>query len=254
MITIFGFIKKIRAKKYTSDISAYISQNYKPPVRDTGKRHCLSKTSKTKTTDTESVPSDQGIRYSDRDSHHSTGDGAKYSREMTPSSEQGKTTSAGGNIRYSLKKKPQNEDSYDAAEVARLLRNYSNADNFSEMLDVLEKNVNQTFVDRLLYYISQKGVKDSDIYKAAGVDKRLFSKMVSNRLYKPSKDTAISLAMALELPLEEANDMLSRAGYTLSHSNKRDIIVEYFFRERIYNLIDVNDVLYSMGQKIIGRT
>ena len=77
--------------------------------------------------------------------------------------------------------------------------------------------------------------------------------MVSNRDYKPSKDTAIALAFALRLSLDEANDLLSRAGYTFSHSNKRDIIIEYFFREGIFNLMDVNEVLYRLDQKIIGR-
>ena len=81
----------------------------------------------------------------------------------------------------------------------------------------------------------------------------MFSKIVTNRDYKPAKDTAIALALALELTLEEANDLLSRAGYTFSHSNKRDIIIEFFFREKIYNLIDANDILYRLDEKLIGR-
>lgn len=113
--------------------------------------------------------------------------------------------------------------------------------------------MDRTFVDLLLRYIDEKGVRDSKVYKAANIDKRLFSKMVSNRYYKPSKDTAVALMLALELSLEQANDMLSRAGYTLSHSSKRDVIIEYFFKERIYNLVYVNEVLYKLGQKVIGR-
>ena len=81
----------------------------------------------------------------------------------------------------------------------------------------------------------------------------MFSKIISNREYKPSKDTAIAFAIALKLSLDETNDILSRAGYTFSHSNERDIIIEYFFREKIYNLIDINEVLYNLNQKIIGR-
>ena len=89
--------------------------------------------------------------------------------------------------------------------------------------------------------------------KAAQMDRRLFSKMMSDRNYKPSKDTAVALVIALELSLKQANDLLSRAGYALSHSNKRDVIIEYFIRERIYNLSDINEVLYRLDQKIIGR-
>ena len=76
---------------------------------------------------------------------------------------------------------------------------------------------------------------------------------MSDRQYKPSKDTVIAISIALKLRLDEANDLLSRAGYALSHSNKKDVIIEYFFREQIYNLDDINSVLFNLGQKIIGR-
>lgn len=76
---------------------------------------------------------------------------------------------------------------------------------------------------------------------------------MSDRNYKPSKDTAIALTIALELTLKQANDLLSRAGYTLFHSNKRDVIIEYFIREGIHDLSDINEVLYNLDQKIIGR-
>lgn len=77
--------------------------------------------------------------------------------------------------------------------------------------------------------------------------------MISNREYKPSKDTAIALLLALELSLDEAKDMLSRVGYTFSHSNKRDIIIEYFFKEKVYKLMDANYILHKLNQKIIGK-
>ena len=91
-------------------------------------------------------------------------------------------------------------------------------------------------------------MKDADVYKAAQVDRRLFSKIVSDREYKPAKDTCVAFAFALKLTLPEAEDLLSRAGYTLSHSSKRDVVIEYFFKEHIYNLNDVNGVLYQLQQ------
>ena len=96
-------------------------------------------------------------------------------------------------------------------------------------------------------------MRDSEVYKTAQIDRRLFSKIMSNREYKPAKDTVIALALALKLSLEETNDLLSRAGYILSHSNKKDVIIEYFLRERIYKLNDINEVLFNLDQKIIGR-
>ena len=105
----------------------------------------------------------------------------------------------------------------------------------------------------LTRYINEKGWRDSKVYKAAQMDRRLFSKIMSDQYYKPSKDSALALAIALELTLKQTNDLLSRAGYTLSHSDKRDVIIEYFIREGIYNLSDINEILYRLDQKIIGR-
>jgi hypothetical protein len=85
------------------------------------------------------------------------------------------------------------------------------------------------------------------------MDRRLFSKIICNDNYKPSKDTALALIFALRLSLSEAMDMLERAGYTLSHSIQRDIIIEYFIKEKVYNLNNINAFLYNMGEKIIGR-
>lgn len=120
-------------------------------------------------------------------------------------------------------------------------------------VSVLDKCTNMSFVDKMLEHINANHLRDTDVYKAAGVDRRLYSKIVSDRSYKPSKDTCIALSLAMKLSLPEANDILSRAGYVLSHSSKRDVVIEYFFRERIYDLNDVNEVLFRLDQKILGR-
>ena len=264
----FNFFRKRRIKKYAEEASIYVQQNYVVPLhplvnpdeKPSEVRYSLSMDDDD---DIRYSDKDTGILYSDRDADilYSEKDepeappsDVSYSLKEKPSAD----------VRYSLKEKPSedirysrrekpSDDPFNASEVSRVLRNYSTAVNYNEMLKTLEENMNQTFVDRLLYYINKKGLRDSEVYKAAQVDKRLFSKMVSNREYKPSKDTAVAFALALELSLDEVNDLLSRAGYTFSHSNKRDIIIEFFFREKIYNLIDANDVLFSLDQKLIGR-
>ena len=163
---------------------------------------------------------------------------------------------SGQNIRYSLNLNVPHhrKDSYDPDEALRILRSCGTSVEPQTILDRLDRGLNCSFVDKMLEYIEEKGLSHADVYKAAQVDKRLFSKIIADRTYRPSKDTAVALLLALQLSPDDANDMLSRAGYTLSHSSKRDIILEFCFRERIYNLIDVNDILDLLHQKLIGRS
>lgn len=110
-----------------------------------------------------------------------------------------------------------------------------------------------TFVEIVRIYIENKKMKDSKVYKAGLMDRRLFSKVINDVDYKPSKDTVFSFIFALELTLSEANDLLVRAGYSFSHSIKKDIIVEYFVKEGIYDLNKINALLYEIDIKPIGR-
>ncbi len=143
-------------------------------------------------------------------------------------------------------------DNYDSDNIDDAMSRLT-TETSHRILEELAGNIDMTFVDKLLEHISKRHMRDSEVYKAAQVDRRLFSKIVSDREYKPAKDTCVAFALALRLTLEEAVDLLYRAGYTLSHSSKRDVIIEYFFKEKIYNLNDINDILYRLEQKVIGR-
>ena len=137
--------------------------------------------------------------------------------------------------------------------VDNAMRSMLKTGNYQDANSLLNKTVKETFVEQTIKLIREKGLKDNKVYKAAQIDRRLFSKIMSDLHYKPSKDTALALSYALELSVDQAKDLLSRAGYSLSHSDKRDIIMEFFFRERIYNITEINCILENLEQKIIGR-
>ena len=119
-------------------------------------------------------------------------------------------------------------------------------------LEDLIDEVDETFSEYLLRMIDYKGLKDPDVYKKANIDRRLFSKIRSNKHYQPSKSTALALAFALELNLDETKDMLNKAGYALSNSNKVDIIFKYFIEQNNYNIYELNEVLFKFTETTLG--
>ena len=117
---------------------------------------------------------------------------------------------------------------------------------------ILLKNLDAGFSETLLKLIDRTGKKDSEIYKKANVDRKLFSKIRNNMDYKPSKTTALAFAFALELDIDETKDFIGRAGFALSHSSKFDVIVEYFLINRNYNIYELNEVLFAFDQPLLG--
>ncbi len=251
-----GFFHKITIWEYVKKASAYIREKYSPKEEfDSNIRYS-----------DRGVPGEhQGIKRQIRSNQ--SGEGKEnffdFDKFSTSSNEFEAPKVAPSvpkvehdydlNIRYDLAFDDELENRYDEARIAAAMKKYSFLDESITLFDALDRATNKTFVDALMIHMRRRDLKPSSVYNAANIDRKLFSKIISDRNYKPSKDTAIAIILALHLTLDEANDMLERAGYAFSHSNKKDIIIEYFIRERIYNINDINEVLYKLDQKIIGK-
>ena len=119
-------------------------------------------------------------------------------------------------------------------------------------LDDVMKNLSETWSESLLRMITEKGYEDTEVYKRANVDRKLFSKIRSNKDYKPKKTTAVAFALALRLNLDETKDFIARAGYAFSPSSKFDLIIEYFIENEVYDFMTINIALFDHNEPMIG--
>ncbi len=221
------FISKLKGNEpWLESLAAYVSQHYMPLEAEPDLSMCVQ--------EAEAVVYENAAR---EERPAKTGLVRKNARERK-------------NVLHLMPTQTQ-EDTYGAAPqaggAAREPAGHSNAD-----IERALRDLDESFSEMLLRKIDEKGIKDADCYKKALVDRKLFSKIRSDRLYRPSKPTVIAFAFALELPKAEAESLLRKAGFALSRSSKFDVIVECFLNDAHYSLDDLNEALYRYDQPLVG--
>lgn len=160
------------------------------------------------------------------------------------------------NLNFSVKADSDGYESYQVAEAQSdlpmpLFRDAKDVC-YERSLSDLIAELDDSFSRMLFRLIDQKGRSDVDVYKRANLDRRLFSKIRSDANYRPAKTTAIALAIALELNLDEARDLLGRAGFALSRSSVSDVVIQYYIEHHNFNIFEINEVLFAFDQPTLG--
>ena len=122
-----------------------------------------------------------------------------------------------------------------------------------ETIEDLVSNLDEPFSQTLMRLIDSKKMTDSDVYRRANIDRRLFAK-IRKPDYRPGKQTVLALAIAIELDLDETKQLLERAGFALSRSQKSDVIIEYFIKHKMYDIHEINDVLFEYDLQTLGAS
>ena len=154
-----------------------------------------------------------------------------------------------------LKKASKEEAASDSAPMASAMCMGAAAQAMQpagRSLDDMMKNISQSWQEMLFRLIDEKGYTDTEVYKRAEIDRKLFSKIRSNPDYKPKKNTAIALALSLNLNLDETKDFLGRAGYALSPCSRADLIVQFFIEHDVFDIYTINLALFDHGETPLG--
>lgn len=114
------------------------------------------------------------------------------------------------------------------------------------------ENRDISFAQKLFVLIDERGKTDAEVYRRANVDRKVFSKIRGDSNYTPRKQTILALAIALELSLDETEDLLRRAGHALSPSRVFDLIVQFFIINKRYDIYEINNVLFQYDQVLLG--
>ena len=234
--------KKTEMTELNARIDAYLAANYIEPLRSSNELRYTKPKRVFKARKTEALMEDLAEEREEeatREEVPCESQAMEAGAAQVPQSFMGQSPQMSGAQMFAAEAMPVMQAMEDRAEKKRSLE------------DVISE-VSETWQESLFRLIDEKGYTDTEVYKRAGDDRKLFSKIRSNSDYRPRKNTAIAFALALKLNLDETKDFLMRAGYALSKSSRFDLIIEFFIENEVYDLITIDTALYDHNEQALS--
>ncbi len=150
------------------------------------------------------------------------------------------------------RKKEHDRKASEKSSRAPILPRFLSSKEKKRRLEDIMTHMGETFSQMLIRLIDERGLTDPEVYHKANIDRKLFSKIRNNKEYSPNKKTIIAFAIALELSLDETRDLLRTAGYSLSDSSRFDVIIRFFLENQIYDIFEINEMLFLYEQPVLG--
>lgn len=110
----------------------------------------------------------------------------------------------------------------------------------------------ESFSECLIRMIDEREMSDPEVYKKANIDRKHFNHIKNDKHYRPRKETAVALAIGMKLDMKDTDTLLERAGFVLSRSSKFDLIIRYCIENKIYDIFEINEILFEQDQKTLG--
>ena len=189
----------------------------------------------------------RGRQGEDRSAYDSNSGANKFLEFLRPGSRSGKSL------------KPESDDRTYESTLSDLEEELSSdmyvgktSVSAQRTLEDVVKDLDKTFMELVFSFADAKGLTDVEVQKRANMDRKAFSKLKCGTTKNPSKSTALAMAIALELDMDDTKDLLSRAGLALSPCSKQDVIVQYFIERKVYNIYEINVALFEHGEQLLG--
>ena len=109
-----------------------------------------------------------------------------------------------------------------------------------------------SFAEMCEWWCEEKNISKKVFYVSANINKSMFWNMKHHPDQIPKKTNALACAIGLQLDYDQTQDLLMRAGMTLTRYYALDRLVESYIRKGNYDIFEINEKLFEQDLPLLG--